>query len=284
MGRYKVEDRDTSEETLMSADGRNDARGPLKFNVQRDVPMLLYIRDATFVCNDQMCEAFVATGKERNRQCFRWRVQRLVEAAMVRVLPDVLPYKGRVYTITRYGLFVLESCGHGLTHLTSESERLPNERQVTHFLEINEVRRTFEKTKLLKKWYTDCELASLNYVLDQPYVKNYDAIAEIFMGGTTYRIGLEYERSLKTAARYKEIASSLEHEDQIDVVLYLSSTLKNVMTLAGEFRSPGIPMCFASSWLVKDKAFQSNVILRYGEMRDTCSLQFALESVVRAVK
>ena len=196
-----------------------------KFNRERDLPLLLHIRNATFVSNEQLCRISLDEQLERNRRCFSWRLQRLISGGLVRVLPEVRPYGGAVYAITRLGLATLESYGEGLISISSDSRTLPNSLQAPHFLELNEIRRAFQETSYLTKWRSECELTSLNYVIGSPLAKDYDAIAELSLDGESFRIAIEYERSLKNAARYKEIQQSIQDEGEVDLVLYLTSTM-----------------------------------------------------------
>jgi hypothetical protein len=116
-------------------------------------------------------------GSEHNRRCFNWRVRRLVHGAYIREVPTIAPYRGQVYSITRFGLAVLESYGEGLVSVTSGSRNMPSILQAPHFLELNEIQLAFRKTGKLKSWRSDRELISLNYVIGQPLAKDYDAIA-----------------------------------------------------------------------------------------------------------
>ena len=109
--------------------------------------MLLAIRNATFMSHGQLFEQLVATGSEASRRACNWRIQRLVQAGVVSKMPPQLPYGGPVYTISRSGLACLESCGHGLISLTSESNSLANPAQVQHYLELGEIQAAFQRTK-----------------------------------------------------------------------------------------------------------------------------------------
>ena len=255
-----------------------------KFNRERDLPLLLHIRNATFVSNEQLCRISLDGQLERNRRCYSWRLQRLISGGLVRVLPEVRPYGGSVYAITRLGLATLESYGEGLISISSDSRTLPNSLQAPHFLELNEIQRAFQETSYLTKWRSECELTSLNYVIGSPLAKDYDAIAELSLDGESFRIAIEYERSLKNAARYKEIQQSIQDEGEVDLVLYLTSTMDLVFSLSSEFSHPPIPMCFVSSWKFRQHKFATNLILRYGEMKETISFQQALQTIIRAIK
>ena len=248
------------------------------------MPLLLHVRNSTFVSKEQLYRFCMDTKLERNRRCFSWRLQRLISSDLIRTLPEVRPYGGAVYAITRFGLATLESYGEGLISISSESRTLPNSLQSPHFLELNEIRRAFFETTCLKKWRSECELTSLNYVIGTSLAKDYDAIAEVNLKGESFRLAVEYERSLKSAARYKEIQQSIQDEAQVDLVLYLTSTMDLVFSLSSEFSHPPIPMCFVSSWKFRQHKFATNLILRYGEMKETLSFQEALETIILAIK
>lgn len=234
-------------ESLNNHDREMDDRIGVHLNSERDLPLLLAVRNSTFVSHDQLFQLMVATGIEHDRRCFNWRIRRLIRGAHVRKTPVVDPYKGVVYSITRFGLAVLESYGEGLISITSDSRNLPSLLQAPHFLELNEIHTAFKTTGSLKSWKSDRELISLNYVIGTPLAKDYDAIAEVEAAGDSLRIAIEYERTLKSADRYKEIQKAIQDEGQVDMVLYLTSTLDLVFTLSREFNHPALPMCFVSS-------------------------------------
>jgi hypothetical protein len=109
----------------------------------------------------------------------------------------IAPYKGAVYAITRFGLGVLESYVEGLVSVSSGSRNLPSILQAPHFLELNEIYLALKRTKRLKRWKSERELISLNYVIGMPLAKDYDAIAEVEINGDSLRLAIEYERTLE---------------------------------------------------------------------------------------
>src|SRR5260370_9681669 len=184
----------------------------IRYSQERDLPMLLAIRNATFISHGQLFEQLVATGSEVSRRACNWRIQRLIRAGVVSKMPPQLPYCGPVYTISRSGLACLESCGQGLISLTSESKSLANPAQVQHYLELVEIQAAFRRTKMLKELTRDLELPSINQSIDLPLAKDYDAIVELEFEGFSYRIALEYERSLNASTRYQEIVAAIQEE------------------------------------------------------------------------
>lgn len=252
----------------------------VQLNRERDLPLLLAVRNGTFISHCQLLQLMLDAGTEHDRRCFNWRVRRLVVGAHIRQVPPIAPYSGAIYSITRFGLAVLESYGEGLVSVTSTSRNFPNVLQASHFLEINDIRDAFQRTGKLKSWKSDRELISLNYVIGTPLAKDYDAIVQVEANGDTLRIAIEYERTLKSAERYKEIQDAIQDEGQVDMVLYLTSTVDLVFTLAREFNHPELPMCFASASSLKMNLLDTMLVFAYGSMRETLSLGQAIATVM----
>jgi len=219
-----------------------------EFSETRDLPMILAVRNAAFISYDQLLEQLKTQGSETTRQGFSWRLSRLVEVGVVRRMAQVFPYRGPVYTITRAGLSCLEACGEGLVSLTSESRSLPNESQAAHFLELGEIRSALRRRGILKKWISDVELKSINMVIDTPLAKDYDAVAELDIALIgPIRVAVEFERSLKSAARYREIVEEIKREKQIDLLIFLTASFDLIFQLRTLISDLEFPICIAQS-------------------------------------
>jgi hypothetical protein len=116
-----------------------------------------------------------------------------------------------------------------------------------HYLELAEVRAAFRRAGLLKEWTGDLEIRSINLSIDVPLAKDYDAIADLDFEGLRYRIAIEYERSLKSSERYQEIISAITIERQVDLVLYLTSSVDLLYQLKAEFERRDYPIALAPS-------------------------------------
>jgi hypothetical protein len=236
---------------------RNRTNGPgtpgarssrIRFNPQRDLPVMLAIRNAIFIGAGQLWEHLQASGvADPNRQNFERRVIRLVRAGAAERLPPLFPYPGFVYTITRQGLSILEACGEGLVSLTSESGSLADRNQMQHFLELAEVRVALHRAGLLRDWTSDLEIRSINQSIDTPLAKDYDAIADLEWENKRYRVALEYERSRKSLDRYDEIVSAIAGEHQVHMILYLTSSIDLLYMLKAEFDRQDFPVALAPS-------------------------------------
>ena len=219
----------------------------IRYNHSRDLPMLMAIRNSSFVSRSQLFDQLEASGSESSRRSFNWRIERLIRAGVVISMAPQLPYRGDVYTISRSGLACLEACGYGLVSLTSESKSLSNPVQAQHYLELGEIQAAFRRAKLLKAWTGDLEVRSINQSIDIPLAKDYDAIVELEFGRTPYTIALEYERSLKSSARYREIVAAIEDEHQIQLLIYMTSSMDLLYQLKAEFEEQRFPIVLVTS-------------------------------------
>jgi hypothetical protein len=95
---------------------------------------------------------------------------------------------------------------------------------------------------MLKEWTGDLEVRSLNQSIDLPLAKDYDAIVELECDSFRYRIALEYERSLKSSARYQEIVAAIEDEDQVQLLVYMTSSVDLLYQLKAEFEEQRFPI------------------------------------------
>lgn len=223
-------------------------RGVLHFNSGRDLPMILAVRNATFISHGQLFSHLVSQGTESNRQGFCWRLKRLVDAGLIQRLPQIMPYSGATYTITRRGLSCLKNCGEGLVSLTSDSRSLPNSRQAAHYLELAEIRAALRRARILRRWISDIQLRSMNLAIDLPLAKDYDAVADLAIEHCIeVSAGIEYERTLKAAQRYREIVKAIKDERQLDLLVYLTSSIDLVYQVRAEFEVLDFPTVFAPS-------------------------------------
>lgn len=223
----------------------------IQFNWERDLPLMLAVRNATFISHRQLSEQIRAGGSETGRRSFNWRIERLVRAGMADKLPPQPPFVGPVYTITREGLACLESCGQGLVSVTSESRTLAKPSQVHHYLELAEIRAAFRRAGLLREWASDLEVRSINQSIDLPLAKDYDAIADVQWEANSFRIAIEYERSLKSSDRYRELISSIAGERQVRLVLYFTSSVDLLYQLKPEFDRQEFPVALVPSHIFR---------------------------------
>jgi hypothetical protein len=219
----------------------------IQYSRERDLPLMLAIRNATFISQCQLWEHVQANGIETSRRSFNWRIERLTNTGLTERLQPLVPYAGPVFTITRAGLACLEACGEGLVSLTSESRTLANQNQMQHYLELVEIRAAIRRAGVLREWAGDLEIRSINQSIDVPLAKDYDAIADVEWEAKSYRIAIEYERSLKSADRYRDLVSAIASERQVQMILYLTSSVDLLYQLKAEFDRQDFPVALAPS-------------------------------------
>lgn len=212
-----------------------------------DLPVLLHIRNARAIYFDQLSELILLDGAGIGMKSLRWRVARMEKAGLIQRISDQRYLGKPVFGITQSGLAFLESRGHFLLSLPSTAEKMLHPTQVPHALELVDIRLALMKGGLLRAWKTDLEIASRNLVLETVTAKDFDAIAEIDVGGQPHCFAIEYERSPKSAPRYRAIREVLDRDATVDAVLYLAANDDILYLLALEMRGARKRIGFALS-------------------------------------
>lgn len=235
----------------------------IHFNWERDLPLMLAIRNATFISHRQLWEYVEANRIETSRRSYNWRIERLIRAGLADRLPQQLPFPGPVYAITHEGLACLEACGVGLVSLTSESRSLANMNQMRHYLELVAIRAALRQSGLLRGWTSDFEIRSINQSIDSPLAKDYDGIADLEWEKGKYRIAIEYEHSLKSSDRYRAIASAISSEHQVEMILYLTSSVDLLYRLKLEFDGQDFPVALVPSYTFRSNPLSVRLYLTH---------------------
>lgn len=222
------------------------AKGTLAINETRDVPLLLQIRNSRFITQEQLYEVLSLSNYEHSRNSFTWRIRRLVRANYVSTCRGTFGRGKLVYTISRQGLMQLENWGHFAVVLNSTTQHPAHISQVHHALELNSVRIALARAQILANWQSDVEVASANTVLPGPNSKDYDAVVDVWYSDHLARFALEYERTLKSAARYAEVRNALERDSNMGCVLYLTSGYEISFHLATQFAGISKRLGFAT--------------------------------------
>jgi hypothetical protein len=185
----------------------------------------------------QLWEIAKLKGIESDRKVFEWRVRRLATGGFLR--RDRQPFLGSrvLYSITENGICGLEMGGVYLLSVYVERKDDEVERQVMHALQLNRAHIALLNTGALQRWTPAKDLAIINRAGYRSYAKTYDAVATISVDRESFEIGIEYERSLKSADKYEELRSKLESEDRADAILYLFSKAEIGTKLQWAFRN-----------------------------------------------
>jgi len=249
------------------------AKGTFSLSASRDIPLLLRVRNSRFVSHQQLFELLTLSALEYSRQSFNWRVQRLIAGNYLEICSGEFGHGSSVYRITRGGLAQLENYGHFATTFNSKTPHLPHISQAHHALELVAIELELARNKVLVSWKSDLETASLNVISEQPFVKDYDAVVDVWNDQTAARFAVEYERTLKSAQQYERIRRVLEKEDTVGCILYLTAGEEISLHLARELA--GIPkrLAFATSIAFRTKLLDTLVTLYPGQPQVTFRTQ-----------
>jgi hypothetical protein len=239
-------------------------KGYMALSETCDVPILQLVRNCRAVCFDQLRDLLAHEMLVAVVRSLRWRVTRLEKFGLLARLEGQKHFGKPVYGITRQGLESLESRGHYLVSLPSDTEQILHPSKVAHALELVNIRLAFARSGLLRSWKSDLEITSRNLVAPDGAAKDYDAVVEIELDGTTRRIGIEYERSAKAAARYAAICATLDKDFTTDLVLYLTPSDDILYLLAMELRATRKRIGFALSDSFRHSVLETRTLTNEG--------------------
>ena len=213
----------------------------------RDKQILHVVADGRYTTHSQLFQLVSLKGLESDRRHFNGRVRRLVRAQLMQ--KHVVAYLGKdvLYSITCAGIQALEQMG--VTFLGGgyvKHHDAPTEAAISHALEVNRIRLALERSQKLSSWIPESLIRVLNLSPVCGYAKVYDAIAKVNVGDGVYaEFALEYERTLKSEARYEKIVAAIESETRLGTFLYLSSSYAVASTLCRHFRGARHEILFA---------------------------------------
>jgi len=211
-------------------------KGCIAISDEHDLPILLNIRNARAITLNQLHRLLLVEKSGVLRRSVQWRVTRLEQAELISRMTSSQFFRQPIYRITTLGLSYLEMRGHTLISLPSTGRHILNETQIFHALELVEIRLAMKEGGLLQSWQTELEVTSRNLVFYGGAAKDYDAVATLRTDVGTRRLAVEYERTLKSSARYCEIREILNADKTADAVLYLTSSHDVSHVLAIELR------------------------------------------------
>jgi len=211
-------------------------KGTIDISDARDVPVLKLIRDARAISLSQLTEELILIHSEVSSKSAYWRINRLQKSGLVDRIKDTM-IGDPVYKITQIGLGLLEAKGHALLAIGSASETIVKPAEVFHMLELNSIRLEFRRAGLLHRWKTELEIISENLVGFGSALKDYDAVVTLNFENSRVRFALEYERTVKSAKRYREIVEAIRDDESVDLVVYLVANQELAFVLEQEFES-----------------------------------------------
>lgn len=234
-------------------------KGSIGLNDCKDKGILTRVADSRYMTHSQLFELLWADFIESNRKVYNWLVRRLVARGLLR--KQIVPYLNgeALYSISRAGIQALERLGVYYLGAGLDHEKDPNEFQIPHALELNNIRLALARTFLLVHWIPESFIRVLNLSPVFTYAKVYDGIATVLLHGSTIDFAIEYERTLKSQARYDKIYEAIESGKRLKTFLYLVPTYALQQDLAHEFQSTRKCMLFGLIDQFKRELFNMKV-------------------------
>ena len=211
------------------------AKGSLSLNRKEDKFVLEFVADSRYVARSQLFEFARLEYGEYNRPVFNWRIRRMVDVGLLRKQAAPIAGGDVLYSISRAGVQALERLG--TYYLGARLERDPDadQFQIPHSLELNEIRLDLLRTCFLVRWIPESFIRVLNLSPLDSYAKVYDGIATLDLAGSRVSLAVEYERTLKSPAKYEKIREAIESEKRIAAFLYLVPTRDLLFSLLRAF-------------------------------------------------
>jgi hypothetical protein len=235
-------------------------RGYIALSDDRDLPLLLAIRNARAITYDQICSLCFIEGREKSRRTIHWRLSRLEKRGLVQRMTYDQFFSQPIFAITRLGLEFLECRGQSLLALPSTTKEIVRKTQILHSVELAAICVALAAKGILKSWQWELEIVSKNLVYGTGHSKDYDAIAEVAVGGQTQSFAIEFERTLKGSARYENLRRVLAAEKTADTVLYLTPSTEILYVLASEIRNVGKRIGFALNTAFQHDLLETKVL------------------------
>ena len=211
-------------------------KGAIALSVSQDLPLLRQVMYSKYVTQTQLWQFMRHNGCELSRGSFWWRVKRLTDHGFVVRHSVPMVHSDSVLTIAAPGIvYLVESFGTPYSGPDSGPEVRPDGAGVAHALGVNSVQLDLLRAGCLVSWENEMEIRCRNELPVSKYAKEYDAIVTLTLRGRQIRLALEYERTPKARSEYEAISAMLEHETNLDRVLYLAGNRHIHSLLAQHF-------------------------------------------------
>jgi len=210
-------------------------KGSIGLHERKDKYILSFVTESRYVTHSQLLDFARTAFIESDRRVFNWRIRRLVHSRLVH--KQVMPCLNgeALYSITNRGIQALERLGVYYMGANLERDKDASEFQLPHALELNEIRMALMRTGLLSSWLPEPTIRVLNVSPATAYAKVYDGIATVCLDEEVVEFAVEYERTLKSQAKYGKIREAIESENRLSVFLYLAPTFELLRSLMNDF-------------------------------------------------
>jgi hypothetical protein len=196
-------------------------KGSLNLNNFKDKAVLNFVADSRYVTHAQLFQFARLDYYERNRPSFNWRIRRMVDAGLVRKQALPMLSGDALYSITRAGTQALEHLGIYYLGANCDREQDGDKFQMAHVLEVTNIRLALLVHHQLFRWIPECFIRVLNLSPATAYAKVYDGIANVRVDHGFVDFAVEYERTLKSPAKYEKIRKAIESEKRVQAFVYL---------------------------------------------------------------
>jgi hypothetical protein len=155
---------------------------------------------------------------ERKRECFNWRVRRLVERGLLnRGSAPITP--SPVYSVTPAAAVILAE--HCPILDNGKRNDFASPHHLGHSIGLNELHLALARQGVLDDWQSEVTIRAKNELTPSGYAKDYDAIATVRIGERRVTFALEYERTAKKSKEYLHIRNLLQQENRVYRFLYI---------------------------------------------------------------
>jgi len=211
-------------------------KGSLNLDNFRDQAVLHFVADSRYVTHAQLFRFAQFEYYEGNRPSFNWRIRRMVEGGLVRKQAPPMLNGDALYSISRTGLQALEQLGIYYLGATCDREQDAYKFQLPHVLEVNNIRLALLVHREVLRWIPESFIRVLNLSPATAYAKVYDGIARVMLNHEFVDLAVEYERTLKSPAKYEKIRNAIESEKWVKAFLYLVPNYELLYGLIAAFR------------------------------------------------
>ncbi len=206
-------------------------KGSIDLNPQYDEELLRLVLRTGFISNEQLRRFLDLSGRDIPLRSFNWRLQRLAEHGLLQ--RGDIPTMGSATVYSMGALGVAHLAGRGECYAGAiRAEQTNNGNAILHALDLNDIHLRLIETGALVEWKSEAEIRSRNAFTTFHYAKDYDAVVTVGSNEHQAEFALEYERTPKSARKYRRIRRAIESETLIAHFVYLAANyyLLNFLT------------------------------------------------------
>ena len=218
--------------------------GQIAISPQTDAPLMRIVHSAGHLTFEQLCAAIHPVRAKRLWDSLRWRVNRLVDHAMLD-RTEVAGLKGSVLSLGECGELYLQSHADFIVERGSRIRGARKRHQIWHDVDLFGIRLDLRDSGVICGWESEPEVRATNDFTMNHYAKDYDAVVTFLVDGKRGRVAIEYERTPKWSKEYERIVGDLDRDRKVDAFLYLVPNVEMHVFLRHALRATRRPMFVA---------------------------------------